>query len=126
MQKHVRNLGWCYIAMAVFDVLIGLFVFSVVSGAGAMSGDMQAFGTMAAIGGLVGSIMFVMAIPNLLCGLGFLKGWGGWVIILACILSVFNLAKFPIGTAIAVYTFWVAYKLYDAQPDAVSSSDSKV
>jgi hypothetical protein len=59
--------------------------------------------------------MLVLAIPNLVVGLGFLRGWGGWVIIVACIVSLFNLAKPPIGTALAIYTFWVAYKLYQAQ-----------
>ena len=36
------------------------------------------------------------------------------VIVLAVILGVFNLAKFPWGTAIALYTFWIAYRLSDA------------
>jgi hypothetical protein len=50
-----------------------------------------------------------------LAGLGFLRNWGGWVIILACVISVFQLAHFPVGTVLSAYTFWVAWKLYQAQ-----------
>lgn len=53
-----------------------------------------------------------MAVPNLICGIGLLRNWGGWVIILAVILGFFNLFKFPHGTASAIYTFWIAWRLY--------------
>jgi hypothetical protein len=35
------------------------------------------------------------------------------VIVVAVILGLFNLATFPVGTVIALYTFWVAWKLYN-------------
>jgi hypothetical protein len=55
-----------------------------------------------------------MALPNLICGIGLLRDWGGWVIVLAVVLGVINLAHPPFGTAIAIYTFWVAWKLYNS------------
>jgi hypothetical protein len=118
MQKHVRILGWCYIVMAILDILFGLLLFGLMSGLGFMAagaGDLHAMIPMSMMGGMIGTIMLVLAIPNLVVGLGFLRGWGGWVIVVACIVSLFNLAKPPIGTALAIYTFWVAYKLYQAQ-----------
>jgi hypothetical protein len=122
MQKHVRVLGWCYITMAILDLLFGLLLFGLMSGLGIMAGDVHAILPMSAMGGVIGIIMLVLAVPNLIVGLGFLRGWGGWVIIVACIVSLFNLAKPPIGTALAIYTFWVAYKLYQAQdPEAPTS-----
>ena len=113
MGKHVRILGWLQLVLGVIDLLIGLAAFGVLSGVGVLSGDAATFGIMSIIGGLAGAFMLVMAVPNLLCGIGLLRNWGGWVIILAVILGVFNLFKVPHGTAIAIYTFWIAWKLYN-------------
>lgn len=114
MQKHVKILGWLQIILGVLDLLIGLAAFGLLSGIGLLSGDVQAFGIMSLIGGFAGTMMLLMALPNLICGIGLLRDWGGWVIVLAVILGVFNLLKFPWGTAIALYTFWIAYRLSSA------------
>ena len=114
MGKHVRILGWLHIVLGIIDLFVGMAAFGVLSGIGLLSGDPAGFGVMSAVGGFVGILMLIMALPNLLCGLGLLRNWGGWVIFLAVILGVFNLAKFPYGTAIAMYTFWIAWKLYNS------------
>lgn len=119
LGKHVRILGWLHIALGVIDLLIGMAAFGLLSGIGVLSGDVHAFGTLSLIGSFAGAMMLLMALPNLLCGLGLLRNWGGWVIVLAVILGIFNLTHFPVGTAIALYTFWIAWKLYDAQADRV-------
>lgn len=114
MRKHVQILGWLQVILGVLDLLIGLAAVGLLSGIGLISGDPHAFGVMALIGGFAGTFMLIMALPNLICGIGLLRGWGGWVLALAVILGLFNLAKFPWGTAIALYTFWIAYRLYAA------------
>lgn len=113
MHNHVKVLGWLYIVLGVINLLIGLAAFGLLSGIGLLSGDGQAFGILTVIGSFTGVVMLVVALPNLVCGLGLLRDWGGWVIALAVILGLFNLATFPVGTVIALYTFWVAWKLYD-------------
>jgi len=117
LGKHVRILGWLNITLGVIDLLIGMAAFGFLSGIGVLSGDLHAFGTLSLIGSFAGAMMLVLALPNLVCGLGLLRNWGGWVIVLAVILGIFNLSHFPVGTAIALYTFWIAWKLYDAQAD---------
>lgn len=117
MGRHVRILGWLHIALGLIDLLMGMAAFGFLSGIGVLSGDAHAFGVLSLIGGFAGAVMLVMALPNLLCGLGLLRNWGGWVIVLAVILGLFNLTHVPIGTAIALYTFWIAWKLYDAQSE---------
>lgn len=117
LGKHVRILGWLHIALGLIDLMIGAAAFGVLSGIGVLSGDVHSFGMMSLIGSFAGAFMLLMALPNLICGLGLLRNWGGWVIGLAVILGLFNLTHFPIGTAIALYTFWIAWKLYDAQAD---------
>ena len=116
MGRHVRILGWLHVALGIFDLLLGMAAFGIMSGMGFVSGDVHAFGVMSLIGGFAGAFMLLMAIPNLLCGLGLLRNWGGWVIVLAVILGLINVMNVPVGTAIALYTFWIAWKLYDT-PD---------
>jgi hypothetical protein len=111
MRKHVRILGWLQVFMGLFDLLIGLAAFGLLSGIGILSGDITAFGALSVLGGVIGTLAIVLALPNLIVGIGLLRNWGGWVLILAVILGLFNLAKFPWGTAIALYTFWIAWKL---------------
>jgi hypothetical protein len=113
LRNHVKVLGWLYIVLGMINLLIGLAAFGLLSGIGLLSGDVQAFGIMTVIGGFTGVVMLVVALPNLICGLGLLRDWGGWVIVVAVILGLFNLATFPVGTVIALYTFWVAWKLYN-------------
>ena len=55
---------------------------------------------------MIGGILLVTAI------LGGLAGWGllerrPWARVLAIVLSIFALFKFPIGTALGIYTLWV-------------------
>lgn len=115
MRKHVRILGWLHICLGIVDLLIGLTAFGVLSGIGLLSGDVTGFTFLSAIGGFIGVLMLILALPNFICGLGLLRNAKGWVIVLAVVLGVFNLAQFPFGTAIALYTFWIAYKLYSNQ-----------
>jgi hypothetical protein len=119
MRKHVRILGWLQIVLGLFDLAIGAMAFGVLSTVGVMSGDMGGFGAMTGLGAMIVTIMAALALPNLLCGIGLLRNWGGWVIILACVLGIFNLAQAPFGTAIALYTFWIAYRLYETTPDSL-------
>jgi hypothetical protein len=112
--KHVRILGWLQIALGIIDLLIGLAAFGILSGIGLLSGEVASFGILSAIGSVAGAFMIIMALPNLVCGIGLLRNWGGWVIGLAVVLGVFNLFHFPFGTAIALYTFWIAWKLYNS------------
>ncbi len=115
MEKHVRILGWLQVILGVFDLLVGLAAFGSLSGIGILSGDLQAFVGLSLIGGFAGTTMLFLALPNLICGIGLLRNWGGWVIVLAVILGVFNVMNFPIGTAIALYTFWISWRLYSAR-----------
>ena len=114
MGKHVKILGWLHIVLGTIDLLVGLAMFGFLSGIGLLSGDAQAFGVLTVIGGFTGVVMLIVAVPNFLVGFGLLRNWGGWVIVLAVILGLLNLTTFPIGTAIALYTFWVAWRLYSA------------
>jgi hypothetical protein len=113
MRSHMKILGWLHIGAGIIDLLIGLAAVGVLSGIGILSGDASAFGVFAILGGFVGTLAMIMALPNIIVGAGLLLDWGGWVLVLAVILAVFNLAKVPWGTALGLYTFWIAWEVWE-------------
>jgi hypothetical protein len=114
MRKHVQILAWLYIALGALGLLGALVAFGALTGIGLLSGDMAAFGILSMLGGIAGFFLLIISLPNIIVGVGLLQNWGGWVIILAVVLGVFNLANFPFGTVLGIYTFWVAYRLSEA------------
>lgn len=111
MTRHVRILAWLYIILGVLGLFGALAAFGLLTGVGLISGDPAVFGTMWLVGSIAGIYFAVTSLPNILVGVGLLANWGGWVIILAVILAFLNIANFPFGTALGIYTFWVAYRL---------------
>ena len=117
MRNHIRILGWLHIAMGVIDLLFGLAMVGLFSGIGVLSGDPTAFGMMSLMGGFVGTLALIVAVPNFIVGVGLLRDWGGWVLVFAVVLALLNLTKVPWGTAVGLYTLWIAFKVFDG-PEA--------
>jgi hypothetical protein len=108
MTGHVRILGWLQVALGVVDLLLALLVFGAFLGLGAAfgaAGEPALFGLGGLVGTVAGLLLALTGVPNLLAGLGLLA-WKGWARVLALVLAVLNVLKFPWGTALAVYT-WV-------------------
>ena len=106
MEQHVRILGIIYVIYGILLLLIAGGLFAVMAGIGAMSGDRDAAWIMSGIGFFVAAIVALLSIPTIITGVG-LQRFRPWARILALVLAVFKLLSFPIGTAIAVYAFWV-------------------
>lgn len=109
MRTHVTVVAWLQILLGILDLLLALLLFGVIAGFGAIAG-LGGEPTLPLIGGAVGTVVGVVValtgIPNLLAGAGLLQR-RNWARILALILGVLNVLKFPWGTLFAVYTFWV-------------------
>jgi hypothetical protein len=110
LHMHVQILGWLRIAGAALMLVIGVFLLIFLAGLGVFSSaaaeDAAPFFVLTLVAIFVGGLMVVLALPSLLAGIGLLrrKEWGR---ILALIVGVFDLLNFPIGTLIAVYSFFV-------------------
>jgi hypothetical protein len=85
---------------------VGLIAFMALVGSGLISGDWRAMGILSVVAATVTAFMFVLAAPSIVAGYGLLK-WKEWARILTLILSCLAVFNFPLGTAIAVYSFWV-------------------
>jgi len=105
MERHVTTLGVLYLVFSGLGILIGFFLFVVLTGSGLISGDSEAIFITGIIGTVLGSIFVLMSIPGFIAAYGLFK-FREWARILAIILGMINLINFPIGTALGIYTLW--------------------
>lgn len=106
MRSHIDILGILFIILGVLGVAAGLFVFVVLSGAGALSGEREAILVTGAVGTIIAAIVIAISAPSIIVGVG-LRRRREWARIFALILAALHLLSFPLGTAVAVYAFWV-------------------
>lgn len=109
MRTHVTVLGWLQILLGIVDLLMAAAVFGLFAAVGLLAGAGGApvlpwIGP--AVGSVAGILVALTGLPNLLAGIGLLAG-KNWARILTLVLAVLNVFKFPWGTALAVYSFWV-------------------
>jgi hypothetical protein len=106
MNTHVTILGVLYIAFSCLGLLGALFVFTILTGSGLLSGDSEAFFITTGIGTVLAFLAVVFSVPGLIAGIGLLKKYS-WARILALVLGFINLINIPIGTILGIYTIWV-------------------
>lgn len=106
MRTHIELLGLINVVSGLFWELVGLAIFAGFSLLAPTTGDPTGSFALVTIGVIVGGFLVLLGIPTLIAGIGLLKH-KSWARILALIVAIFALFNFPIGTLIAVYTFWV-------------------
>jgi len=101
---HINILAWLNIFGSALFLAVGVIGLLFMAGIGLASEDPLAFQILGIVG-LMGAFFFaLLALPGLAAGYGLLKRHP-WARILALIVAFFNLANFPIGSAIGVYAF---------------------
>ena len=117
MDKHITLLATFYVALSAVGLLAAAIVFTAVVGGGLLSGEEEAIFITSTVGTAVSSLVAVLSLPGLLAAYGLFKrrNWGRY---LALVLGAMNVLNIPLGTALAVYTFWVltqddAIRLFD-------------
>lgn len=106
MEKHVTAVAVIHIGFGVMGLLAAMLVFLAVAGGGFLSGDLEAIFWTTGVATAVGGFLALTSLPSVIGGLGLL-GRKNWARVLVLIVAVFDLVNVPIGTAVAVYTFWV-------------------
>jgi len=106
MQKHITFLGALHIGLSILGLIIAVFIFSLLTTIGFISQDEDAMMVLSIIGVVIASFLLITAIPGIIGGIGLLKR-KSWARILILILAAIDLLDIPLGTALAVYSFWV-------------------
>jgi hypothetical protein len=106
MEKHVTLVAALQIGFGILGVFIGFIAVVVLVGSGLLSDDPEAMTILAAVAIFSGMFFFILSIPSIIGGVGLLK-YRPWARMLVLIISCLDLINIPIGTAIAIYSFWV-------------------
>jgi hypothetical protein len=106
MRDHLKILGWLY-AVSGGLVLLLAAVFGTLFGvAGVVAGGEEGGALIGGLGLALALFIAAMGIPSLVCGWALLN-YKPWARVLGIILSVLQLASFPVGTALGGYGLWV-------------------
>jgi hypothetical protein len=114
MNLHINILGWLFVGSAILTGLAGfavLFAGQIVTRLPIPWPPEMPLGMVPFIGSIVGIVgvailAFAAAIASAGIGLLQYRSWGRVLAIIAAVLLLF---KFPIGTGIAIYAFWVLF-----------------
>jgi len=86
MEKHITILGALYIAFSCLGLLVAVFVFTVVTGAGILSGDLEAMAITSIVGSAVAMFLLIISAPGIIGGFGILKKY-------SCVIFSIDLLK---------------------------------
>jgi hypothetical protein len=115
VQRHLQTLGtlWCvYGVYRVLSGLVGMFFFRAFAGRrfGWWGGPFGNFGTHGPP--WMGFLPVIATIAVVAAAVALFTGWSllnrkPWGRILAIVLAILALLRFPVGTALGIYTLWV-------------------
>ena len=122
MEKHLTVLGILHITFRTMFILVGTAGLLFLGGIGAASGEGTAFAILTVIGTVGFLFMAAIGLPGIIGGIGLMNKQP-WARYLVMALSCLNVFAVPIGTALAIYAFWVllndeAIKLFTPPPAA--------
>jgi hypothetical protein len=110
MEKHINLLGILWIALGVLNFFGAFVAFFILFGISFIP-DMgyEAPVILRTVGAGVAIFLFILAIPKIIAGIGLMKKkeWGRILTLVVAFLSILN---FPLGTALAIYSFVILIK----------------
>ncbi len=106
LDKHVTTVAILPIGLSIFGLLLGIFLFVLLTGVGIVARDPEAQLVLGIVGTSLGVFFLALSVPGIIGGIGLLKR-KNWARILILIISAIDLLNFPIGTALGVYSIWV-------------------
>src|SRR5438874_1680624 len=95
LQQHVTILGWLYIIGHALFLVIGAFLFLLLTGIGLTVADLEARSILLIAGPSVGLLLAVIALPGLIAGCGLIRR-KPWARALAIVVAVLGLLNFPL------------------------------
>ena len=106
MSTHIKVIGWLHVIFGIFGLCMAALVFAGSMVGGAFSGSFSGMVGAGLFGSFAAVFITLYSLPTLLAGYGLLTR-RPWARILTIILAVFELIRFPFGTALGIYSLWV-------------------
>jgi hypothetical protein len=104
LRQHLTILGWLHLAAAGSAVLIGGFIFFVLTTVAVAIHDREGSAILGIVATAVSGFIVLLSLPGLFAGYGLLRR-RPWARVLAIIVGALHLYNVPIGTALGIYTF---------------------
>jgi len=106
MERHITVVGILHIAYNIVGILIGLVLFTFLTGIGIFTGDDVALTVLTLVATFLAGLFLIGSIPGVIGGI-FLLQRREWARILVIIVSFFDLLHVPLGTLLGAYSLWV-------------------
>ncbi len=106
LELHIPIVAWLLIVGHALFLVIGGFVFLLLTGKGVAAHDAEASSILLIVATGVAGLLGVLGIPGVIAGLGLLAR-KSWARLLAIVVAILGLLNFPLGTLIGLYTLWV-------------------
>lgn len=106
MERHITVVGVLHIAYSIVGILLGLFLFTFLTGIGIFTGDDVALTVLTLVATFLAGLFLIGSIPGIIGGI-FLLQRREWARILVIIVSFFDLLNVPLGTLLGAYSLWV-------------------
>jgi hypothetical protein len=110
MAKHVDLIAILWIALGVFTFFGGFVVFWVLFGISFIPDiGYEAPVILRTVGAGIVIFLLILSLPKIIAGVGLMKRqeWGRILTLIVAFLSILN---FPLGTALAIYSFVILIK----------------
>jgi hypothetical protein len=108
-RDELRLLGLMNLVLAACLLLATGIVLAVIVGGGALIPEPVVNQVSSWLGFGVSILLLVLSIPNLVAGAAAFQGHA-WAPQLLVVTAALNLLNLPLGTVVAVYTFYVVWK----------------
>jgi hypothetical protein len=110
MEKQVHLIGLLWIIYGAIGFFFGFAVAVILFGLSFVPLDWEIGpGIVRLIAWGIGSFFLLLSLPQIIGGMGLMKK-REWARILILIVSFFHLLSFPLGTALAVFSFVILLK----------------
>jgi hypothetical protein len=110
MEKHINLIGILWIVLGALTFFGGLIAFFILFGISFIPDlGYETPVILRTVGIAVAIFLFILSIPKIIAGIGLMKKkeWGRILTLIVAFLSILN---FPLGTALAIYTFVILVK----------------
>jgi hypothetical protein len=110
MEKHINLIGILWIALGAFTLFGGFIAFFVLFGISFIPDiGYEAPVILRTVGIGVAIFLIILSVPKIIAGIGLMKKkeWGRILTLVVAFLSILN---FPLGTALAIYSFVILIK----------------
>lgn len=114
MENQLKILGVLYLIAGAFFLVLALVIATALTGTGLLTGELGVFALLSGLGMALAIFLVISGLPSLVLGWAMLKR-RPWARLLGFVVAVLNLANFPLGTLLSIYTIWVLL-----QPEATA------